>query len=490
MDAMVWRKAVWRDKYLIVLLSLVVVSIQSMLALSPAVNLEFAFVGAAEYFRTSQAVLIDQYFTYQANTLGMSYLAYWVSTLLPQVDLLFLMRFINILGFPLLIMGVYRVNRCVGINSFPVVALLTVLNPLVWAFSARATADFMPAALGLFAISLALGREKVLLKSIVAGVLLGAAAVLKYHVLCMLPLRAGLLVYKEGYRSAFNKLFILTAVSLLCVSFYLFKVHEVFGFWVAPDKYKVVHDLKFYNVINNFVLYLGFLVLLALPALFLSRAFWRELAGKWKYLFVLLLVMAILGGMFFHETGELNLGPLDAYISEKARVVGLSLLFVFGWVLVFFNGKESESSDRVRLIVGLSVLFVILALSMTRPAQRYLLFVLPFFMVILPRNILRDKVVLVFTLALFVLANVFIEVNKWSAGMAAEKMLGSLEDRGIVQVTNPGAITPSVGDAFFEYSEIDKTYLVVPGPVADAIVTVSAGPRFLGRTFSLVQYKH
>lgn len=490
MEAAVWQKTVWRDKYVIVLLSLVVIFIQSILALSPAVNLEFAFVGAAEYFRTSQSVLIDQYFTYQANTLGMSYLAHWVSTLFPQIDLLFLMRFINILGFPLLIVGVYRVNRYIGINSFPVVVLLTVLNPLVWAFSARATADFMPAALGLFAISMALGKERALLKSVAAGVLLGLAAVLKYHVLCMLPLLAALLVYKEGYRLAFNKLFVITTISLLFLSFYLFKVHEVFGFWVAPEKYKMVHDLKLYNVVNNFVLYLGFLVLLALPTFFLSSALWRELAGKWKHLLVSLLVMAFLGGMFFHETGELNLGPLDAYVSERVRVVGLSLLFVFGWVLIFFKGEGRESFGRVRILVGLSVLFVVLSLSLTRPAQRYLLFVLPVFMMILPRDIIRNRVVVAFAVMLFITANAVIETNKWSAGLAAQKMLGELSERGIIQVTNPGAISPSVGDAFFEYPDSERIYLVVPGPVADAIVTVSAGPRFLGRTFSLVKYNH
>ncbi len=479
-----------RDQYVIVLVSLFFIVAQAVLALSPAVNLEFAFVGAAEYFGQPNELLIEQYFSYQANTLGMSYLAHCVSTLFSSVDMLFLMRMISVLGLPFLLVGVYRVNRYIGINSFFTVAALIVLNPLVWAFSGRATADFMPAALGFFAISIALGKERVISRSLLAGAFLGLAAVLKYHVLCLLPLLAGLLVYKEGFGLAFKKLLIATLVSLLILSFYLFKVHEVFGFWLAPEKYKAVHNIKLSNVLNNFVLYFGFLVMLAAPALLLSRALWREMMGQWKLLVVLLSGMAVLGWLFFHETGELNLGPLDTYVSEKFRVVGFSLLFVLGWVLVFFKGRESERVARVRVIVGLSMLFVILALSISRPAQRYLLFVLPFFVMILPRDILKERWVLSSTLTLFVLANAFIEINKWSAGTASVEMLEVIEAKGLVQETNPGAIGPSVGNAFFEYSTHDKSYLVVPGAAVNAIAVTHAGPRFLGRTFSLIKIKN
>lgn len=479
-----------RDKYVIILVSLVFVVVQAALALSPPVNLEFAFVGAAEYFGRPNELLIDQYFSYQANTLGMSYLAHCLSILLPSVDMLFLMRMISVLGIPLLLVGVYRVNRYIGIHSFLAIVALIVLNPLVWAFSGRATADFMPAALGLFAISMALGKKQVVLRSLLAGVFLGIAAVLKYHVLCLLSLLAGLLIYREGFSFAFKKLLITTLVSLLILSFYLFKVHEAFGFWLAPDKYRAVHSIKLSNVINNFVLYFGFLVMLATPALLFSRALWREIAGKWKLLAVLLSGMAVLGLLFFHETGELNLGPLDTYVREKFRVVGFSLLFVLGWVLVFFKGREDERVARVRVIVGLSILFVILALSISRPAQRYLLFVLPFFVMILPRDILKERWMLSSTLILFVLANAFIEINKWSAGTASVEMLEVIEAKGLVQETNPGAIGPSVGNAFFEYSSHDKSYLVVPGAAVNAIAVTHAGPRFLGRTFSLIKIKN
>lgn len=479
-----------RDKYAIVLVSLIFVVVQAVLALSPAVNLEFAFVGAAEYFGHPRELLIDQYFAYQANTLGMSYLAHCVSTLIPGVDTLFLMRMISVLGIPFLLVGIYRVNRYIGMHSFLIVVALVVLNPLVWAFSGRATADFMPAALGFFAISIALGKGRVVSKSLLAGVFLGIAAVLKYHVLCLLPLLAGLLLYREGFGLALKKLLIVTLVSLLVLSLYLFKVHEVFGFWLAPEKYKAVHSIKLSNVINNFVLYFGFLVMLAVPAFLFSRALWRDFKGKWTLLAVLLSGMAVLGWLFFHETGELNLGPLDAYVSEKLRVVGFSLLFVLGWVLVFFKGRDETQVARIRMVVGLSMLFVILALSISRPAQRYLLFVLPFFVMIFPRDILKEKWVLSLTLILFVLANALIEVNKWSAGMASVKMLEVIEAQGLVQETNPGAIEPSVGNAFFEYSTHDKSYLVVPGAAADAVAMTSAGPRFLGRTFSLIKIKN
>ena len=79
----------------------------------------------------------------------------------------FKIRAINLMGIPLLAIGIFRISSYLKLNNFNVVILLTILNPIVWTYSGRATADFLPTALGVFAISLALGESKILLKEFV-----------------------------------------------------------------------------------------------------------------------------------------------------------------------------------------------------------------------------------------------------------------------------------------------------------------------------------
>ena len=58
------------EKHSQLLLIWSIVACHVLLILLPSVNLEFAFVDAAGYFADSDQSLLNQYFSYQANTLA------------------------------------------------------------------------------------------------------------------------------------------------------------------------------------------------------------------------------------------------------------------------------------------------------------------------------------------------------------------------------------------------------------------------------------
>jgi len=473
-----------QQAYVITFFSIV---IHLMLLILPGVNLEFAFAGAVDYFKTSNPVLLEQYFSYQANTLGLPYFTYLISNIFPQIDVLLLLRLVNLAGVPFLMVGIYRICKYLNIANFNVIFLLIILNPLVWTFSGRATADFLPVALGVFAISLALGSKQFLLKSLLAGVFLGVAAVFKYHALCLLVFLVALLLPNEDRCLAIKKIIVVTLISIILVGFYLFKVNSLFGFWLTPDKYQTVHHLSVSSIMNNFILYTGFLGLIVLPTFLFSEIFWHAVLAKWKLVFSCLVVVVALSFYVLQDGGELNLGPLDTVIGDKLRTVVLSLIFVATVTLIFISEEIVSKTSKTKLTIVLALLIVLFVFSSSRPAQRYLLFVLPFFIMIIPNSIVMSRKIVFATVGLFILGNTFIEYSRWATGTAANLMVKQLKSQHLIQHTSPGVIEPHVGNHFYTSRQSDKLYVVAAGKSNDAIITVNVGSHFLGKSFSLVK---
>ena len=157
-------KEIVNNKFLILLVFIVVAIRISLIAL-PQVNLEFAFIDGAKYFLSPEdnKILLDQYFNYQANTLGLPLLLSGFARCFPGADILVLMRLLNVTGILLLSFSIISISRHFGKDNTLTILALILLNPLVWTFSGRATADFLPMALGLFAIALALVRRDLLI---------------------------------------------------------------------------------------------------------------------------------------------------------------------------------------------------------------------------------------------------------------------------------------------------------------------------------------
>lgn len=471
----------YSDEYGIALAILLIALIVHLALLKlMGVNLEFAFVDAARYFQTSNPALIDQFFYYEANTLGLPYLAYLAAQIFPNVETLILIRIINMIGLILLFLGAINICRFLEVKHYAQIMALLIFNPLVWAYSGRATSDFLPVALGVYSISLALGNRHNFCMALLSGLLLGFSCVLKYHTLSLLFFLFALLTYKHPFKVVFNKMLVIIAVSGSVLTLYLILVKANFGFWFAPQKFKEIHGVTFSNVLGNFVLYTGFLGVLVLPTFFLSKVIYVNIKTHWRFIIPTLLFVIFFGIYFFSDNGELNFGPLDRYLDEKFRVIILSTLFLLPILLM-----TGHQEIHCRRGLGISLLIVILLFSCTRPAQRYLLFIIPFFIFLVPTNIIKSKIIILSAIFSFVLVNSIIELNRFSTGVAAEKMVRMLQIKKILERTDPGAIEAHVGNKFFNTKGMKKSYLVVSGLNGDAIFSVSSGFGFYKKTYSL-----
>ena len=183
----------------------------------------------------------------------------------------------------------------------------------------------------------------------------------------------------------------------------------------------------------------------------------------------------------------MDLGPLNRFLAPELQVVFFSILSVFAVLLVFgWDYSSSWWSDSKKML-GLSVFVMLLVLSYARPTQRYLLFVLPFFIMALPVALLRSKIAVYLSLAVFWGANGFIEYSRWCTGEASRKMVDKIVASSLIQVTDPGSIRPHALDAFIGLpADANRHYVVVDGYREHAVMHVSAGIKPLRKEYSLV----
>lgn len=451
----------------------------------PGVNLEFTFVDAAAFFKTLNSTLIRQFFYYEANTLGVPYLAYSISSFLPNLEMLILIRAVNLIGLVLLSIGIINICRFLDKKNYVVILTLLILNPLVWTYTGRATSDFLPMSIGIFSISLALGPSNFSFKSIFSALFFAFSCILKYHSLVMIVFLFALLTYKYQFKFIIKRIIFISIISILILTYYLFLIKASFGFWVTPIKFQHQFEITASNLFNNFILYAGFLVLLVAPTSFISKDFLFHLRKYWKKYLVVLFLLFFFATTFFVDQGELNFGPLDVYVNEKLRILILSLIALIP--LVFLLIPDKKRNFRLRL--GSSIFFVLLLLSCSRPAQRYLLFVIPFFIFFIPDIIFKSRIVILSTAILFVLINSFIELSRYATGSASQLMVNRLVREGKILQTNPGAIEAHVGDKFFNSRDTNKSYIVVFGSNENTIFSITSGYGLYKKTFSLEEIK-
>jgi hypothetical protein len=230
----------------------------------------------------------------------------------------------------------------------------------------------------------------------------------------------------------------------------------------------------------NLVGYVAYLFLLLLP--YSLRAIWTRVNTARKALITLgaAIVIFALGAYGVTVGAEMRFGPLDAYVSPR---IYSGVFLVFAAICVLW-GKEvwadtaTTSGRRYLFCMLLGVAMFIGILSLARPAQRYLLFVLPlsyFFVITRGRT---EKFLNGIAILFYAVLILFITLNQAATGAVSQKMLQQIIARGLLNDTYPGAILlGSVGDRFPDLDEEStKRYTVIAGSNPKAIVTVEDHP--------------
>jgi len=451
----------------------------------PSINLEFAFADAVDYFRTGNADLLEQYFRYQANTLAFPFAGYLLGILLP-LDPLILLRLLSTFGLLMLGLSMRRIASFFGADFGLGFYFVLLLNPLIWTFAGRATADLFPAATAIYALSLTLRKDGNTASELSAGILFGVAGILKYHVLGLSVVLFFASCPLLGFRIAARKTALVTFVGLSIVAAFLIFNHLKFGFVLTPERYQEIHHLSFRNYFGNLIGYFGFIILILTPFVFIVPKFQNALIESWKIALSAAAAAFFFGFMFVVDSGELNLGPLDHWISHSIRFGLLSLFVLTGLVALLLQLKQDPVFRRRKTLLLLGLFIVLLVFSSTRPAQRYLIAFFPFFLMLLPPTVFTRKRIVLPTLALLVLANTFIAYSQWSTGMAAQRMVYFLIEARKIEATDPGDIGGHVGNLFRGSDPKKASFRVVSGRVSDAIFMSESPFSFARKTYSLV----
>lgn len=494
----------WRTTFGLPCLVLAFVAAHLLLLDLPLVNWEFSFSDAARYFSSGDVRYLEQYFDHEANTLAVPWMAFAVRHLFPGLAVDCVPRLLSALGIPFLAYGLIRMNRQLAqaVNPHLLLAIV-LLNPLVWTFAGRGTADFLPAAIAVFGLSLFWNRDETggadWRRQMLASAILGLAAVIKYHALLLLAgVVAEIVARRKGqYRHMLAEGAVSLAPAILVLAGYLLTVKIAFGFWLVPPGLLHRHGLNLAAGPDNFVSYAGYLVLITVP---LSLALpWRGGGGggrDWRYGagFLFVVFAFALGYLFLSDNGEMNLGPMDPYVDKHMvnGVVAAAGALLAVRLAMGLDGATLKAKAASRSIgLAAAIVFFILALSVTRPAQRYLLFVIPLFYLFLLRPYKYRRTIVACAIALSVTLDVYILLNQAATGIASQEMAQRIAALGLMAKTDPGPIDGNVGDRFFRYRGEQKAFAVVAGDVAGSIARVRYSPLprvpFLGRTYSLVR---
>jgi len=474
---------------------LVTVVIHLALYKLPLINLEWSFSDAARYFEIHNQDFLERYFSVQANTLGIPLLAYLIHQLIPVLDLGIIPRVLSISGFIFMGAALIRLNDLIGRRVPPALLMAFVfLNPLIWTFGGRGTADFFPAALTLFSLSLFWDKQKKPATLAVAILTFSLAIVLKYHAVLLLPLiwLEAVTAPNVQYKKVMLRMGLMTGAVFVIPALYLYAVKQAFGFWFAPPSFQDVHHLSLAPsfVLTNFISYAGYLALLLLPLSLLPL--WKHMRSPLSaaILFAAATILFLAGYGLVEPNGEMNFGPLDAYLNP--HVVGGAFCLCAGlFFLILGDGllasRAHKNTFHILLCLSLCIIGFIGILSFTRPAQRYLLFVLPLMYIFIPPALANKKLFATLVIASCVVMNVYITLNQYATGQAATELTQKILDNGLINITDPGVIDGHAGNAFPINITRDKKYIVVTGKDPARIFYAESAPApFVHKTYSVV----
>ncbi len=481
----------------------------------PTINLEYAFIEAALSLAGHQPAERMAYFwSTQANPLGYPFLASLILRLLPMIEPLAIVRLLSVLGGVLLLVSAADLLRYLPgttAASERWTLLLLACHPMIWLYTNSATADILPTGLMLAAIACCCrGRTRV--RWHFPGIaLFSLACIVKFNCalmgggLAFILLADALAKQKTLARNAAWLLaYALSAIGVLVI--YFLWIYRNYGIIFLPEHFKTILTFERSGTqrLMAFVLYLDFLVLFAGPlalvllsSLFLKgrKRFWLGLSvlfGTFAVTMVFFRAVPTIGEMDFGGLGEL----LPPVVLLMVYAAGLWMVFLLAFSLIDAI-RDEHRRGFVALLLAISVPYLLVS-AMTRPAQRYLILVLPFFLIWLvhmawqlkPRT---ARTLMVSASGLFVGLSMLGILYLNAQAYAADRIGQWIVRNQLVEQTDPGILANHIGHLFALKAPANPTCRLEVWPRGDKALhtpivheePVFVGP-FLVKRFVLV----
>jgi len=321
---------------------------------------------------------------------------------------------------------------------------------------------------------------------ILAGVLMGLASILKYHVLSLLIFLFALQYFRARHLRQWAIPVYVTGIATVLLGVYLVQMHSTFGFWVTPERFQNTHRLSLSGSISNFVTYAGYLVMLSAPLSLVFPGIQRICRQYWKTIIFSTIILFSAGVYGLQDNGEMNLGPLDRWIPQAFILGVFSLLAVCCIISLFPRSKDGGVGSQTEIALKYTVLTILLVFSLSRPAQRYLLILLPLYVLSVSRYLIYQKRLVLLAIICFLALDGFIAYSQWCTGTAANKMVQAVHNMSLLSVTDPGSIDSHVGNQFPLSKRASAQYIVQSGILPGAVLTTSSAYSFAQKSYSLI----
>jgi hypothetical protein len=409
------------SKYICFFIPVLFVILHLSYIYTPFVNFEWVYRLGSDYFITGDKWLLEQYFFGQANPLTYSFVVSLLASFF-DIDQFAIYRIPALLGGFILLFVLSKYHN-------PLLVLIVALNPLIWIYSGRAYSEMF--SVGMMMLALMTYRN-----GFVKGLLGAFAAIIKYHSIVVIGCYWGLrwfnYLIKKKPKAWKDKNFLAGVVSICGLIAFFLIYYQEFGIWILPDKFKLMLPFSYLNAINNFFsygFYLGGMFFLTIPYLLLNTP-WR-----WQ---LALIMISIPLAIMNQNNGEMDFGSFNQILSEDFIV----LIKMIGFWNFFLCCKIFWNDDKSRILL-LTVLLYVVLLSMTRPAQRYLIFVIPFWAIMICLRLEIHRVVQVGNVLILCVLNLFATLYQVQNARASAEIAAWSQSKDI-QI-NSAVIYPHVG---------------------------------------------
>ena len=175
-------------------------------------------------------------------------------------------------------------------------------------------------------------------------------------------------------------------------------------------------------------------------------------------IFILLLFYLSINFSIISTIGEMDFGFLNKYIPAYLFQFIIYCSLFFSLLMIFDLIKYSKLLSGKNISLIIFILSYILLLSILRPAQRYLLFIIPFIYISYSLSYKIKLYNIIFYFFITTIINIFLLSNHVITSKSINNVINHLKSENIIFQTHPGVLNPHVRHLFFEDPYSQKNY--------------------------------
>ena len=412
-------------------------------------TLEWNFIELSNYFSGKNLFFnIEKYKVWQANT---TFYPLFISIfqLIPGDNFIFYARCLNLL---VLYICIIKIFKNLNLNLFipgTIILTLIIFNPLYNVYFFRIYPDIL--SVSFFYLSLVSFWEKKKFNTFlffVISLLIKPVVILFAIIFFVNSTKINIILYKN-----LVQIIVLVFFSLLIYSLYIFFFEKI----IFSNRVGLSY-LKFdiYNSLNSFFRYFIYSFVLLGP---LNIIFFIKVFNLKKNLKLILYsgIMTVFIFSYFKinlDYGELEYGFLSSILGTKVNILNIIMLFMCIF-LILFNIKNFNQYSFIFFMFLLSI--IILSFLIYRPAQRYIMYAYPLFIVYIYfflENSNKNKLNLLFLLSTFIFY-LIINVSQFYIQKQKTLIIGDLvqeiKSKNYIKHTYPGIVAGSHGFYFEDF---------------------------------------